>query len=583
MEMMEAHHQQSLAIQMKQRRLANGHKQVSIPQEALPNGLHRENVNRKHTAQRNGITKSASSSKNNVPKKEAHPSQEGKASASYEPTPLVWAVITFWCYFILVIVGWVRDILRKTGLENTKGGQEKEHMKEFPSLYQGFDNFYVRNIYIKLRDNFNIPVCGIPGAEFELAERRTDDYNWTYHMTGRTKRCINLGSYNYLGFAENSGWRHEEVRKVIKEYGSGVGSSRQEVGTLDLHQELESLVAEYTGKEDAITFGMGFATNALNIPALVGKGCLVISDKLNHASLILGIRLSGAVVRVFEHNDMKSLEKVLRKAVVEGQPRTHRPWKKILVIVEGVYSMEGTIVNLPEVVTLKKKYKAYLYLDEAHSIGAMGKTGKGVVEYWGVDPKDVDIMMGTFTKSFGSSGGYIAADKKIINHLRLHSHSATYSTAMPAPLAQQIIVCFKTLLGRDGTDEGMYRTRRLAWNVKYFRSKLKQMGYIVYGHDDSPVVPIMIYLPSKVGAMGRMCRERGIGLVLVGFPATPITETRIRVCLSAGHTKEMLDKTLDAFDEYGDLLWMKYSSQEVPQTIIPPYPQREKKGDENEE
>lgn len=174
--------------------------------------------------------------------------------------------------------------------------------------------------------------------------------------------------------------------------------------------ELEQLTAQFLGVEDSIVFGMGFASNALNLPAFLSPGCLVISDEKNHASIILGLRLSGSTIRVFKHNNMQHLESKLQEAIFKGQ-QDGSPWKKILIIVEGIYSMEGSIVKLPEVVALKKKYKAYLYLDEAHSVGAMGKHGRGVLDYFGIDPNDVDILMGTFTKSFASSGGYIAGSK----------------------------------------------------------------------------------------------------------------------------------------------------------------------------
>lgn len=230
-------------------------------------------------------------------------------------------------------------------------------------------------------------------------------------FTGTETKCLNLGSYNYLGFAANTGPCAENSIKSIEEYGVAFCSSRREMGTNPLHHELEQLTANFLGVDDAIVFGMGFATNSLNLPSLLSPGCLVVSDEKNHASIILGLRLSGATIRVFSHNCMKDLEKVLETAVVNGQPKTRAPWKKILIIVEGIYSMEGSIVRLPQVVALKKKYKAYLYLDEAHSVGATGPTGRGVVEYYGVNPRDVDILMGTFTKSFGSSGGYIAGSK----------------------------------------------------------------------------------------------------------------------------------------------------------------------------
>lgn len=222
---------------------------------------------------------------------------------------------------------------------------------------------------------------------------------------------MNLGSYNYLGFAAKSGACAENAIKTINEYGLAACSTRSELGTMPLHNELESLTARFLGAEDAIVFGMGFATNSLNLPSLVSAGCLVVSDEKNHASIILGLRLSGATCEKFRHNDMIDLERVLSKNIVRGQPKSGAPWRKILIVVEGVFSMEGSIVKLPEVLALKKKYKAYVYLDEAHSVGAMGPNGRGAVDYYGCNPKDVDIMMGTFTKSFGSSGGYIAGSK----------------------------------------------------------------------------------------------------------------------------------------------------------------------------
>lgn len=232
-----------------------------------------------------------------------------------------------------------------------------------------------------------------------------------HRFSGTETKCLNLGSYNYLGFASNYGPCAENSINSIREYGLASCSTRSEFGTIPLHAELEELTARFLDVEDAITFGMGFATNSLNIPALLSPGCLVVSDVKNHASIILGLRLSGATTKVFRHNDMKDLERVLKNAIVNGQPKTGVAWKKILIVVEGVFSMEGSIVNLPEVIRLKKKYRAYIYLDEAHSIGALGSNGGGIIDFFKVNPKDIDILMGTFTKSFGSAGGYIAGSK----------------------------------------------------------------------------------------------------------------------------------------------------------------------------
>ncbi|XP_035263156.1 serine palmitoyltransferase 2 [Anguilla anguilla] len=483
---------------------------------------------------------------------------------SFEETPMLVAVLTYMGYGILTIFGYLRDFLREWKIEKCHIAREREEQKDFVPLYQDFENFYTRNLYMRIRDSWNRPICSVPGAKMDLVERVSHDYNWTFEYTGKVlKDVINLGSYNYLGFAENTGVCAEAAAEVTKKYGVGVSSTRQEIGNLDKHEELEKLIAKFLGVESAMAFGMGFATNSMNIPALVGKGCLILSDELNHASLVLGARLSRSTIRVFKHNNIQSLEKLLRDAIVHGQPRTHRPWKKILIVVEGIYSMEGSIVQLPEIVALKKKYKAYLYLDEAHSIGALGPNGRGVVDYFGLDPRDVDVMMGTFTKSFGSAGGYIGGKKELMDYLRTHSHSAVYATSMSPPVVEQIIASMKCIMGEDGTTIGRERVRQLAENTTYFRRRLQEMGFIIYGNSDSPVVPMMLYMPAKIGAFGREMLKRNIGVVVVGFPATPIIESRARFCISAAHTKEMLDMALSVISEVGDLLHVKYSRRRI--------------------
>ncbi|XP_063958764.1 serine palmitoyltransferase 2-like [Lytechinus pictus] len=485
-------------------------------------------------------------------------------SESFEEVTLLTAFVTYMSYIILALVGYVRDAMMKLGIDEDRAAQESPKLKAFTPLYQDFDSFFTRHMYRKVRDNWNVPIASLPGAESHLLERYSDDNNWSFKLTGTTRKVINIGSYNYLGFAENHGPRSDAVQATTQYYGNGVCSSRQELGTLAVQEELEKLMAEFLGQEDALTFGMGFATNTLNIPSIMGKGCLIVSDRLNHASLVLGVRLSGATVKVFEHNNIESLEKLLKKAIVEGQPRTHRPWKKILIIVEGIYSMEGSIVKLREMIALKKKYKCYLYLDEAHSIGALGPTGRGVVEYFGLNPRDIDIMMGTFTKSFGASGGYISGSKELVDYIRVHSHAATYASSTSAPVVEQTLSTLKTIMGMDGTTVGRDRIEMLKNNTRYFRRRCMELGFIVYGNDDSPVVPVLLYLPAKITCFARECRKRGLAVVVVGFPATPIIEGRARICLSAAHTREMLDTALKIIDEVGDLLGVKYSRRPLP-------------------
>uniref|UniRef100_A0A8C6V185 Serine palmitoyltransferase, long chain base subunit 2a n=1 Tax=Neogobius melanostomus TaxID=47308 RepID=A0A8C6V185_9GOBI len=450
---------------------------------------------------------------------------------SFEETPMLVAVLTYMGYAILTIFGHLRDFLRHWKIEKCHITAEREEQKDFVPLYQEFENFYTWNVYTRVRDTLNRPICSVPGATMDLLERKSHDYNWTFEYTGRVVHdVINLGSYNYLGFAENTGPCADAAAAVTKKYGLGVSSSRQEMGNLDRHEELEKLVC------------------------LFAQGCLILSDELNHTSLVLGARLSRSVIRVFKHNNMQSLEKLLREAIVHGQPRTHRPWRRILILVEGIYSMEGSVVRLPEVIALKKRYKAFLYLDEAHSIGALGPRGRGVVDYFGLDPRDVDVLMGTFTKSFGA---------ELIDYLRSHSHSAVYATSMSPPVVEQVITSMKCIMGEDGTTIGCERIRRLAENTAYFRTRLQEMGFIIYGNNDSPVVPLMLYMVAKIGAFGREMLRRNIGVVVVGFPATPIIESRARFCISALHTREMLDRALSAINEVGDLLQLKYSRKRV--------------------
>ncbi|XP_048340974.1 serine palmitoyltransferase 2 [Sphaerodactylus townsendi] len=490
----------------------------------------------------------------------------------FEETPMLVAVLTYVGYGVLTLFGYLRDFLRYWKIEKCRNTTEREEQLDFVPLYQDFENFYNRNLYVRIRDSWNRPLCSAPGPKVDVLERVSHDYNWTFKYTGKMiKNVINMGSYNYLGYGQNTGPVNDAAAEVLSQYGAGVCSTRQEMGNLDKHEELERLVARFLGVESAMAYGMGFATNSMNIPALVGKGCLILSDELNHASLVLGARLSGATIRIFKHNNMQSLEKLLKDAIVYGQPRTHRPWKKILILVEGIFSMEGSIVRLPEVIALKKKYKSYLYLDEAHSIGALGPTGRGAVDYFGLNPEDVDVMMGTFTKSFGSAGGYIGGKKELIDYLRVHSHSAVYATSPSPPVVQQIITSMKCIMGEDGTTIGKQRIQQLSANTKYFRKQLKNMGFIIYGNEDSPVIPLMLYMPAKIAAFGREMLKRNVAVVVVGFPATPIIESRARFCLSAAHTREMLDTALKEIDEIGDLLQIKYSRHQLVPLLDRPF------------
>jgi len=305
----------------------------------------------------------------------------------------------------------------------------------------------------------------------------------------------------------------------------------------------------------------------------------------------------------------------LRESISQGQPRTHRPWKKIMVIVEGLYSMEGSLVPLPQLLELRNKYKFYLYLDEAHSVGAMGPNGRGVCDYFGIDPREVDLLMGTFTKSFGAAGGYIAGQKSMIDRLRVKSHHMSYAEAMSPAVCTQIIATMSAIMGvapplapaptnddmeadtssivsrgsrtfaygplptamlpsfarlpisvLNGT-EGRERLRRIAFNSRYLSSALRKLGFVVYGHRDSPIIPLLIFNPAKMLLFSQMMLKRfgpdktPIVIVVVAYPATPLITSRIRFCLSSSHTKPDMDLLLRACDEVGTLLGLKLAKQ----------------------
>lgn len=404
-------------------------------------------------------------------------SQVSRSEFEGEPViPFFAAWTTYLGYAVLIFVGHVRDfcakIFRKGRyIANRKDtGCPSDDIRSYAPLLKSFENFYTKRLYHRIQDCFNRPLASSPGAKVNVLERISHNGNKTMQVLGElcnlscedamvytegkhyatvsgdrvTRKCLNLGSYNYLGFADD--WKitcQKGVLGSLEDLPVGMGSSRMEGGTSKLHAKVEKIVAEFIGKEDAMVLNMGFNTNATTIPALMGRGDLIVSDELNHTSIVNGARNSGSAIRCFRHNDTKHLEEILKEAIVLGQPRTRRPWKRIMVIVEGIYSMEGEYCDLRNVVKVCKEYGAYVYLDEAHSIGAMGPTGRGCCEYTGVDPKDVDILMGTFTKSFGGMGGYVAGSKDVIDFLRNKCAASSYHTSLSPTVCQQIISSFE--------------------------------------------------------------------------------------------------------------------------------------------
>ncbi len=472
--------------------------------------------------------------------------------------PYYFLLTTYISYLILIVFGHVRDFFGKRFRKH-----HYSHLQEkdgYAPLNSDFDNFYTRRLKMRINDCFSRPITGVPGRFITLLDRTSDDGNNTFKLTGTSTETLNMSSYNYLGFAQSEGPCADATEVAIRKYGISMASPRFDSGTSELTIEVEDLIAKFVGKPAAMVFSMGFVTNASTFSSMVGKGCLIISDELNHSSIRFGARLSGAMVTMFKHNDMRHLERKLREAISQGQPRTHRPWKKILVAVEGLYSMEGTMCNLPGLVELKKKYKFHLFVDEAHSVGGVGPRGRGVCDYFGIDTSEVDVLMGTLTKSFGANGGYIAAEKSIIDKLRISNAAMLFAESPAPPVLVQIASALRIIIGEIIPGQGEERLGRLAFNSRYLRLGLKRLGFIVYGHDDSPIIPLLLYHPAKMPAFSHEMSKRKISVVVVGYPATPLVSSRARFCVSAAHTKDDLDRMLLACDQIGDILQLKFSS-----------------------
>lgn len=542
-----------------------------------------------------------------------------------EEEPSYWVVLTTYIsYLILIVIGHMRDFVGKRVFP--KAYRHLVESSGYAALNSDFDSFYTRRLKTRLDDCFSRPVTGVCGRTVLCLDRITDDFNASFRFTGGKTRALNISAYNYLGFAQSHGGCADAVEESVKRYSVSSFGSRLGAGSLDLQSQAEKVVAKFVGMEDAVIISMGFATNSTTIPAIASPGTLIISDEYNHSSIRFGARLSGAHIRQYKHNDMHELETLLRECISQGMPRTHRPWKKILLIVEGLYSMEGTLVNLPEVMRLKDKYKFYLYVDEAHSIGAIGPRGRGVCDYFSIDPRRIDILMGTFTKSFGAAGGYISGSKHLIDRIRTANHANVYGECLAPPVLTQIVASMASIMGAgndpeersllpawfdlpqrllDGS-EGKERLRRLAFNARYLSSGLRKLGFIVYGHRDSPVIPLLIFHPAKMPMFSRMMLDRSrslppserpfvvedgsstpedegktskgmddpavfspdstrpsrppIVVVVVAYPATPLISSRVRFCVSASHTKKDMDDVLRACDEVGTLLNMKYGT-----------------------
>ncbi|WP_035587443.1 aminotransferase class I/II-fold pyridoxal phosphate-dependent enzyme [Hippea jasoniae] len=347
------------------------------------------------------------------------------------------------------------------------------------------------------------------------------------------KKVLMLGSNSYLGLTVHPKVKEAAI-KAIEKYGTGCAGSRFLNGTLDLHEELEERLADFVNKEDALLFSTGFQANLGAIAGLVQKGEYVILDKSDHASIVDGSRLSFGTVKRFLHNDMDSLKKVLESLELDAGK---------LIVVDGVYSMDGDIANLPEMVKLKKQYNARLMVDDAHSFGVLGKNGRGTANHFGLED-EVDVIMGTFSKSFASLGGFLAADKEVIDYLRHFARSVIFSASItPASTAA-------VLAALDIMENEPELIDKLWANTDRMRKGVQQMGYDT-GTSCTPIIPLIIGDDDKVLKMRRMLLDEGVFVNPVVSPAVPPNKTLIRLSLMASHTFEQIDFALEKLYKVG--------------------------------
>jgi glycine C-acetyltransferase len=356
-------------------------------------------------------------------------------------------------------------------------------------------------------------------------------------LTVDGKKVLNFCSNNYLGLANHPALL-KAAQKAIEQYGVGPTAVRSIAGTLDLHLELEKRLAAFKGVEAAITFQSGFTANLATIPALVGKEDVIFSDELNHASIIDGSRLSGARIIRFTHATPSALETVIKENA--------GTYRRGLVISDGVFSMDGDIAPLDKIYEISNAYDLMLMVDDAHGEGVIGKGGRGIVDHFGLHGK-VDIEIGTLSKAFGVVGGVVAGNAKLVEWLRQRGRPFLFSSAVPPA---DVAACIAAL---DILEQSTELVDRLWDNSKYFKAGMKQAGFDT-GASVTPITPIMLGDSHLAQQFSRLLYDEGIFAMAIAFPTVPQGKARIRVMISATHSKEDLDYGIKAFTEVGHQL-----------------------------
>ncbi len=340
-------------------------------------------------------------------------------------------------------------------------------------------------------------------------------------------------SYSYLGLLGHPRI-NQAARHAVDKFGTGTNGVRTLAGSLTIHSELEETIAAFKHAEAAITYSSGYATNLTVVSTLMGRGDFVISDKLNHASIVDGCLMSGAEFRRFRHNNMEDLEKRLQQ-VPAGSSK--------LVIADAVFSMDGDIIDLPRMVDLCKKYDAWLMIDEAHSVGVLGKTGRGIEEHFGLGDV-IDIKMGTLSKTIPSVGGYVAAKKEIITYLRHASRAYIFSAALPPAQAAAANEAFKVILDEP------WRIEKLNQNTKQFIEGLKSAGFDTM-LTETAIVPVLCGSDERAFALTRECQHHDVFVLPVVSPAVPEGLARLRATITAAHESNEIARAMEVIISSG--------------------------------
>ena len=351
------------------------------------------------------------------------------------------------------------------------------------------------------------------------------------------KRVLNFCSNNYLGLA-NHPQLTAAAKKAIDELGIGPAAVRSIAGTMTLHVELEKRLAAFKGVEAAITFQSGFTANLATIPALVGKEDVIFSDRLNHASIIDGCRLSGAKIIPYEHCDVDSLEAVIKENLSQ--------FRRAIVITDGVFSMDGDVAPLDKIYEVAQRYDILLMVDDAHGEGVLGKGGRGIVDHFGLHGK-VDVEVGTLSKAFGVVGGVVAGSPIIVEWLRQRGRPFLFSSAVTVPDAAACIAALDIL------ESSTELVDKLWDNAKYFKAEMKKLGFDT-GLSATPITPVMLGEAPLAQQFSRELFDADVFAMAIGYPTVPQGKARIRVMISAAHAKDDLDKGLEAFAKVGKRL-----------------------------